>query len=155
MFNPFKKKKDDFSLNDLTLPSLGDVNNNQPTEPSLDLNQSISNPKESEIVNPNQNPFADNLSANNSFNSLANTTPTFSNNNSNNNINSTSNLNEDLINTKIENTNAKLSLIDSKIDRVENKLDLIYRILLEEISDTTKQKLNIKNIESDLNNRLR
>ena len=139
MFNPFKKKKEgNFSLDDSTLPRLNET-------PSLNLDNENSNQPPEQNEN-NKTPFEKNLSPNNSFTALANTTPTFSENNLS--------LKNDLLKTKLETIETKMNLVESRMDGIDSKINMIYRMLYEEISDSTKQKLNLENIKDDLHKRI-
>ncbi len=181
MFNPFKKK-DDFNLDEMSLPSLSDIGNNSSANSLPDLNNlpnsndnsfdttnneinsnmsgSLGNPNEinssmgNPTVNSNQeqtNPFADNLSSDNKFNALVNTTPTFSQNNQQ--LNQTDVIQTDIIKSKLESIEAKSQLTEVRLSTIEQKIEIIYQMLLNEISDDTKQKLNINNMMNSIRNK--
>jgi len=151
---PFKKKeKDDFKLDEISLPSISDSDsgfnsdssNSMPEMPRLDTSSDFSS------QNSMNNPLSDNLSEKNSFNSLANTTPTFSG--GNNLAEDTSSLHNDLLKAKMELVESKVSIMDSKIDKIDKKLDVIYAAIMHEVSDATKQKLSVSNMMESVRNK--
>lgn len=147
MFNPFKKKEKEFKLDDISLPSLNETTTNNNYNDNLNSNNDEFNNNNFN----NNNPISNNLSSSNSFNSIANTTPTFSNNTGFNNNNDASiQINNDIITTKIESLNNKLTLTNAKIDNIEQKLEIIYRMMIEEVSDDTKKKLNVENMMNSI-----
>jgi len=59
-------------------------------------------------------------------------------------------ISEGNLKTKIDSLESKTNLIEAKISNVENKLEMIYQILLEEISDETKKKLKLSSMMSKI-----
>jgi len=174
MFNPFKKKEKEFKLDESTLPSLtehqenqvgsstsGSLNPHFDENPNINLHEETPNFESQSFAgntqpnqNPGNNPFQNNLSSNNSFNSLANTTPGFSSNpNPNTYQEKPNNYQNDLLLAKVESMESKISLSEAKLTSIEQKLELLYRMFLEEVSEETKKKLNIQDMMSSVKNK--
>jgi len=161
MFNPFKKKEDEFKLDDISLPSLGDMN----PSPENSLNSSTSsfsetsNPIEPSMPEPansiNENPFASPNQATISP-STQNQNPFGNNNNS---IQTTTNDNQqniqnDILKAKVESMESKVTLIDARLSNIEQKLEIIFRMISEEVSNETKTKLNLDTMIQSAKNKL-
>jgi len=147
MFNPFKKKDTGFNLDENPLPSLSDSSNfDSQNSPSLDSINSNTNSQidnsfdmsssSTQVVNESTNPFMQ--------------TPTTSNNSFNSNSNQ--DLHNDLIKTKIDSLEAKTNLIEAKISSMDQKLELIYKLLLEEVSEDTKRKFKVDSMMKNIVN---
>lgn len=133
MFNVFKKKENSFSLDDYSLPNLNSTQSTSGNQTNL------SNFSDSELIN--QTPKFEETSYSSPFNQY-----------NQNNLNDVSS-NNDYNKAKIETMEAKISLIDAKISSIDNKLDVIYQILLNEISDETKRKMKLQNMMETLKNK--
>jgi len=152
MLNPFKKKENSFKLDEYSVPSLnesknqGFSNNGNLSSSSLgeEMPSNISNsglPESSnqygvinnDIQTMNQaNPI---ISGSNPINSgvgpISNNSQT---------INSNS---DELLKVKLDNLDNKLSLLENKFLNLEQKIDLIYNLILNEVSEETKRKISM------------
>ncbi|MDA3855568.1 MAG: hypothetical protein PF569_04880 [Candidatus Woesearchaeota archaeon] len=172
MFNPFKKKENEFKLDDYELPSLGDSTPNNeelmqspfPTNPSLETTQQ-NNPSEipnsiPSQTNSHENSFNEeeylkngNTQAQQQFsNPYMNTqlnTPQenqqqdYNNNNQNSN---TQNLHNDITKAKLDSIESRVTLMDSKLSSIEQKLEILTKLIMEEVSEETKRKLKLDNM---------
>jgi CCR4-NOT transcription complex subunit 7/8 len=175
--NPFKKKENEFNLNESSLPSLGSNDNNRNNNNSSDFNSDLPPIPNSDFSNNNNNDFSQ--TENNDFNSFddSSMTPSFSQpqpdsefkskfssdslvsepdltpeiNSSNNNSHSSSH-SQQLSNAQMETKLAKMNLIEMKLNSMESKIDMISQILLEEVSDETKKKLKLKSMMDRVRN---
>ena len=175
MFNPFNKKKDEFKLDDIKLPSLNDTsdsdfnlpstsndntnsfsnNNNDLNLPNNDFNMG-STPSEDfsspNLESSNNVPDFNNTPANSNINPMlqSNSSPIEPTNNIDNNHN---NQHQEITRAQIETMMSKLTLLDARQQNMEQKLDLVYQIILNEVSEDTKRKLNIDNMMNSIRNR--
>lgn len=160
MFNPFKKKDDfsSFKLDEESLPSMTEQNtgmssyqngssddygmpnfDNVKTEQSFNSNPVSTNPTS---LSAPSNPFA---SSSSPFTSSS--MPVQSSNESN------SSLHNDLAKAKLEMIESKVALIDAKIANMDHKIDMIYQLILSEVSDETKARFNVGNALNSLKKR--
>ena len=176
MFNPFKKK-DEFKLDDIKLPSLNDTPDDNFSLPSLDNNNDTnslggidnnptntmptSDPLGSNTPSPdlNSNPF-NNPSNSSSFDGSSiqpqndfnpNINPMLQPNTSaDTNSNIDNSQHQEITKAQIETIISKITLLDARQQNMEQKIDLIYQILLNEISEDTKRKLNIDSMMNSI-----
>jgi hypothetical protein len=171
MFGFTKKKDKDYNLDNETLPSLsdmdkGNIGNNQGiatnniNNPFPNTNETVEDnlmPKSDyDMLNSNNN-LNSNSSENfpNSFSNNINSNSTFEpkitdTNTTNTSIHNNSNIDLDLIKAKIDNIESKFNLYEARLSNMENKLDMIYKILVEEMSDETKKKLAINSAKDKI-----
>jgi len=57
-----------------------------------------------------------------------------------------SNMDAQISKAKLEAMDSKVTLIDARLSSIEQKLELLTRLILEEVSDETKRKLNIQSM---------
>lgn len=172
MFSSFKKKKeDDFSLNENSLPSLSDShsiknqhemsNSDMPSFPpqngsensnSLNSDSSMSTSPIPEGIQQDVGGFNMPKSENN--NSLNNdTTPSFSSNNDSIGVKNPHNeINDGVIKAKLESVDNRTELIEARLSAMEQKLEFIYQMISHEVSDETKQKLKVRDMVNDIKN---
>ncbi|NQZ85853.1 MAG: hypothetical protein HRU03_09100 [Nanoarchaeales archaeon] len=171
MFNPFKKKEEDgFQMNDMELPSLGDMDsptmpnsNNEPSNmqmPELGgLDGTPSMPAQSDPMGmPNLESQDDTLDQTPGIGGLndSNSTPSFetqpipitpanevSSVQSSSGTSEQQNLHNEVSKAKLDNIGTRMELLENKITKIDNKLDLILQLIQAEVSTETKMKLNM------------
>ncbi len=152
--NPFKKEEDSgFQLDEYSLPSLNDssnpsqgIGNNNSDLPTLPENNSF-NTGQTPSLNDETNPY--NTGLNNSLpSSFESQTPQFNNSNLDNS--SSNSLHNDISKAKMETIEAKLSLMDARQSAMEQKINMIYEMILNEVSPETKKKLKLKSMMDSL-----
>ncbi len=165
MFNPFKKKDNEFKLDDYELPSL----NSQPQNTSLQPSSNIENPFESNSTTQTDNyDFSNNqtstssplsqLSQENRFSQPNNFDNPFANPQQNNQSssqqiekNNTNNtLNNDITKAKLDTMDSKITLIDAKLASIDQKLEILTKLIHEEVSEETKRKLSVQNMMKNI-----
>ena len=158
--NPFSKKNNDdgFQLDNYKIPSLADTNNKSSNNSFSDK---INENNNFDMAPPPEQPIPSytndtNLNGKDSYLSKQSSFETMSQNlnSSSNNINKSGNDDIDLIKARIEGIEAKFVLMDAKISNVSQKLDIIYKILLEEVSEETKKKMAYNEISKTTNKKL-
>jgi len=174
MFNPFNKKKDEFKLDDIKLPSLNDTSDSDfslPSSSNNDLslsNDNINSFSSNNDLNMSSTPSNDfsspNLTSNNNvpdfssspassnINPMLQSNPSLDNN-TNNTENNSANQHQEITRAQIETMISKLTLLDARQQNMEQKLDLVYQIILNEVSEDTKRKLNIDSMMNSVRNR--
>lgn len=152
--NPFKKKEE-FSLNDSSLPSMtemsspssfGSSNNDFSKVPSLgDENTSFDSNS------------LENNSENFSMNNESDMTPKFSSPEPmvpkeeivGEPVNTGSSSHAQQLNAaQMETTLAKVTLIEARLNSIDSKLDILTKLILEEVSEDTKRKLKVDSMMS-------
>lgn len=149
MFNPFKRKDNEFKLDDYSLPTLGDTHlSNDSKEKSFD-DMGISSDSS---FNFGSNSSSHEFNSGNSFGGASessfhtNSFSTSSPKSSNNSLNDIQSVNSDIIKAKLETLESKTTLIDARLANMEQKLELLNQLILAEVSDETKQKLNVQSM---------
>ena len=163
MFNPFKKKDDlgSFKLDEESLPSVTEQNGGTPATPTSsgdDLGMpNFDNMKTEQSfgsspigTNPSSpgaptNPFA--AASSNPFASQS-SVPL-----DNQVQQQNDDLHKDLTKAKLEMIESKVALLDSKVTNMDAKLDKIYQLILCEVSDETKARLNVGDALNSLKRR--
>lgn len=155
MFNPFKKKEDnEFKLDHMELPTIGDKNNvgneNQVSEPNLAVpqlpemnssndNLALSNQGTDLSSNPtmdlNSNPFANN---------------SIGNHNNETDLSANNNLHSEISKTKIDSLDSKVTLIDARLSNMEQKLEMIFQMISNEVSEDTKRKFKVDSMMKNI-----
>ena len=177
--NPFKKKENDFKLDEHELPSMSNIENAS-NEPS-DLNNNTttdSTIQDNQINNDNLNTSMNDMSTSNPFNGINNidtsgndsllanqssnmnsfndnSQASFSNpiEQQNTNIQTQSNntdMNSQINKANIESMNSKMTLVDARLSNIEHKLEVLNNLILAEISEETKRKVNINSAMNNL-----
>lgn len=176
MLNPFKKKNNEFKLDDYDVKSMSENNNYDSSSSNMDNSSQNFSPTSEENQLNSQNSFASTMPNSNpenqtmggqasSFPSVSSSsfsgpieTPRtsqsfsggFDSNPSSMGMNNSSN---DLINAKLEGIENKMALTDAKIANIEHKLNIIYNILMAEVSDQTKQKFSVNSMMDSVRNK--
>lgn len=154
MFNPFKKKDNEFKLDELELPSMSE-NNEESTNPIINganLNNQTFPTQNSTETNP--------MSSQEEFPVNNNPSPEFPNPFTNNNQNQNNNqdnsqmqnIHNDIAKAKLESMDSKVTLIDARLSSIEQKLEILNKLILEEVSDETKKKLKIDSMMNKIKN---
>jgi hypothetical protein len=144
----YKNKEKNFKLDQEELKPLSELNDNTTfSQTGLPIsNDDLGGNSLNSSMNSNENsPIEPTFNPGNN-NSIQNFGNGFSNLNNNDN--------NDLLYTKIENLQASQNLLKVKVETIENKLDLILKILENEISEQTKEKLNLDSMKNSLNSKL-
>lgn len=161
--NPFKKKEDDFTLNEAELPSLSDSMSNESSPssdfpslpdigstPSSDLGSGY--PPSSPTPSPEENVqgLPGLSSQTNDFSSspsLPSSNPFDTSGSTSTPESSSGGANQDLHNeisrVKLETMDSKLVLMDARMAAMEQKLELIFQMISSEVSEETKRKLKV------------
>ena len=146
MFDFMKKHNKEFKLDEHSLPSMSD----DLSTPSLEDTLPLDSPAIPEL--PQETPSSDlgspvtpidtSMDSSTSFqNPIIGGTPVSQEPITNNQDNS--NLHNDIVKTKIDSLDAKVTLMEAKISNVEQKLEVIYQLILSEVSDETKRKIKV------------
>ncbi len=161
MFNPFKKKDDEFKLDEESLPSLGDSNfTQQPVDTSPSSLGEMPSMSQSEPPMPNLSnaSMADTLnstlpSLNGGMSSTSSPfdTPAPSSFSQDTQMPTSSHQN-DLIKAKLDSIEAKVNLFEAKFSSMEQKIELIYQLLSHEVSDETKRKFSVGQMMNTVRN---
>ncbi len=143
MYNPFKKEDKGFNLDNIKLPSLNEMEDSNKsfftnTNENKPIMQSVSNNNENIQTNPSfSNPFSmqNNLEQQPNMSKNPFEQP------------QKQDLSSELIKGKIELIENKIEIIQTNMISLNAKMDMIYNMLLCEVSEETKQKLNLNNIK--------
>ena len=155
----FKKKKENFSFDDEpNLPSLSDVESSEPPKNfdsnlGKELNHGLGElPKNAFVSTDDYSDSSlekENESFSSNMNSFGPSSYKKSSNEDDSNKNSIPSDNR-LLNAKIETIEAKLSLAQANIATIEHKIDMIYKMVVLEISDETRKTLRLNEMRDSL-----
>jgi hypothetical protein len=177
MFGFMKKKEDDgFKLDESKLPSLSDTNSNAPF-PEENIPPTSDLPQTPAPVNPQDDPFAvpDDHPDRDLYNQARDYTPESAMTRAGNPTNlgaspnsnfmpnqqqkmpeaqdgnqQVTNLHPELLMAKIESMESRMTLLDAKISNQNQKLELIYQLIMNEVSEDTKRKLKVQSMAQDI-----
>ena len=154
MFNPFKKKDDGFNLDETSLPSLSDSNNFEVPQSNTDsVNSTDLNPSISDFSQPTpiENPTVPtDFPVSNPINSSMSQSAFSPSPQESISINENQDLHNDLIKSKLSSLESKYQLMEAKLSNIEQKLDVIYSLLIEEVSDETKRKYSVNSMMKNI-----
>ncbi len=178
--NPFKKKDNTYKLDEHTLPSLSEtMSDNNPSadqqsasfpdsglpdlgsSPSYASNDdfSLNQPASQGVEMPQSFSLhgSEDASMNVSPQSMGTANGNFhpspfpqQHSQNNNSSQEKSDINNEISKHKIESMEAKITLIDARLSNIEQKLELLNKLILEEISDETKRKLNVQSMMGNI-----
>jgi len=151
--NPFKKKEEDFTLNETELPSLSDSmpqsfddNSNYSGLDLPDLPSSPSMPSLDENVQPlsGLSSQTSSFGATQPENPFATSSPSVPEQPVQQNQTGTNqDLHNEISRVKLETIDSKMILMDARLSAIEQKLELVFQMISSEVSEDTKRKLKV------------